>query len=701
MKSARACWLLTYLFFSATLAHAAPAVDPKEVTLKADTLTVDVPADRYRAQGSVQIRQQDLSLLADSVTYRRLTGDTIAEGGIFLEKGGDTLRGDRLSLNLVSQQGEVLNGELFIKKSNFRVRAERLQKTGAEDYRMERGTFTTCDGDNPSWRFEARKVVVTLDEFATARDAVFYVGDMPLLYTPYLIFPANTERQSGLLLPKLGHSTKKGFYLEQPYYWAINPSQDATFTLDIETSRGVGLGADYRYLRPHGSEGMLEAFGIYDSKARQFRAELDQKHLELLSPNLTLASNIHLISDRDYYKDFGEISGDYNRQLLESSASFSRRWERYGVSGEIRYTEDLEAPSNDATLQRLPALGFIAAGEKLGPLFFSMNSALINFQREEGLTGQRFDLHPRLTYYAKPARRLDLSLYGGYQQRMYSSKGGPAESGFQQRGQADAGGSLSLPLERVYQARLRHSLIPSLEYGFVQKRRDDDLPFFDYGDRVLGQSAVRWSLASVVTEKFAREGAPDEYRDLLYLKLSQGYQFSGERRNLGIPADQGSPREQVAPRDLLTLVDEGHRLTDLMLEGLLTPGRGVSLALDGRYNTVDGTLSTANVGLDVKGEGRNRAFVSYRHSRNQLDYLEGRFSFPISSQFSADLLGRYSLDRDDFLESRYALEYKRQCWSVILAYSDRVGSRDIPREKEFTINFSLAGLGALGPVRAF
>ena len=184
MKPARAIWLITYLLFSATSALAASAPSDKEVTLRADKLSVDVPSDSYRAQGSVQITQGGVSLLADSVIYRRLSGDAVAEGGVLLERGGDTLKGDRLSLNMISQQGELQNGELFIKKSNFKVRAERLQKTGAADYRMDRGTFTTCDGEKPSWRFEARKIEVTLEEFATARDAVFYAGDVPVFYTP-------------------------------------------------------------------------------------------------------------------------------------------------------------------------------------------------------------------------------------------------------------------------------------------------------------------------------------------------------------------------------------------------------------------------------------------------------------------------------------------------------------------------------------
>ncbi|MBU5638649.1 LPS assembly protein LptD [Geomonas sp. Red69] len=709
MKPARALWLLTYLLFSAALAHgkekaifsskpvspvsATPAdkaaspekvtLPDKEATLKADSLFVDSPTDSYRAEGNVQILQGGGSLLADSVIYRRLTGDTLAEGDVLLERGGDTMKGDRLSLNLLTQNGELTNGELFIKKSNFRLRAPRLLKTGEDDYRVEQGTFTTCDGEHPSWRFEAKKVDVTLNEYATARNAVFYVDDFPIFYTPYLVFPANTDRQSGLMIPKLGFSSKKGFYLDQPYYWAIDPSQEATFDLDLESSRGVGAGVDYRYLRPNDSQGRLRAFGIYDTNESKFRGELQQKHLELLTPELTLASTVHLVSDRRYYLDYGEFSGEYNRQLLESSVSFDRRWERYGLSGALRYDQDLEAANNRATLQRLPTFGFIAAGEKVGPLFLSMDSSLTNFEHAVGPTGQRLVLHPRVSYYAKPAGILDFSLFGAFQQRLYNAGGDTPETGWRQIGQADGGGSLSLPLERIYDGTLRHLLVPSLQYNYVQRRSDEDLPFYDYGDRVLGQSIAYWSVANTFTRKYAREGMPDEYRDILYLKLSQGYQFSGQRR------------------DLLTLVDEGNRLTDLMLESVVSPLQELSLLVDGRYNTTDNQLSTANLGVQFKGEGRNQATVTYRHSRDQLDYLGAGVTFPLTSQLTADLLGRYSFDKGGFLESRYAVEYRQQCWSVVLAYSDRVSSHQVSGEKQFTINFSLAGLGSLGPLQTF
>jgi len=676
MKPARALGLLAYLLLLPAAARSAAA--DQEVTLKADSITLDLPSDSYQARGAVRLTRSGASLLADSVLYRRLTGETLAEGHILLEQAGDTLKGDRLSLNLDSKKGELLNGEIFIKKSNFRLYGKRVEKTGDEDYRVERGSFTTCDGEHPSWHFEARDLQVTLDEFATGRDAVFYVGGLPVLYTPYILFPVKTDRQSGLMLPGLGHSSKKGVYYDQPYYWAASPSQDVTFDLDLESSRGAGAGADYRYLTKGGSGGSLQGFGIYDTQAEMFRGELNQRHLELLSPDTTLSSEIHLIADRAYYRDFAENSGEYNRQLLQSTASFDHRWERFALSGEIRYIEDLVSPNNSATLQRLPALDFAAAGSRVGPLFFSMDSSLIHFERVEGVTGERLNLHPRFSLYQKPAGVLDFSLYGGYQERLYSAYGADAH-GAQQAGQADAGSVLSLPLERVYDGWLRHLMTPALEYGYVQSRRQDSLPFFDYGDRVLGQSALTWSLASTVTGKFPQQGGEPEYRDLLYLKLSQGYQFSGERR------------------DLLTLVDPGHRLTDLMLESRITPAKGVAVSLDGRYNPVDNDVSTADLALELKGEGSNPnlAVLGYRYSRDELDYLEGRFAFPITSRFQATLLGRYSFDKGGFLESRYSLEYKRQCWSIIASYSDR------PDNKAFTVNFTLAGIGALVPIRAF
>jgi len=652
------------------------------VHLSADTLSVDVPKERYEAAGSVRMQRDGVTLFADRVTFDNATQDAVAEGQVRLERGDDLLKGSRIWLNLLNRHGELLNGDLFVKKSNFRIRGDRLQKTGDADYHLDHGSFTTCEGDRPSWRFEATDVDVTLNEYATAHHAVFYAGDVPLLYTPYLIFPVLTERSSGLLFPKLGRSTKKGFYLYQPFYWAISPSQDLTLDLDLQSHRGAGLDFEYRYIRKAGSQGTILMNGIYDTTQERYREEISQKHLEQITPRTTFASDITFVGDRAYYRDFGETAGQYNKQLHESSVYLSHRWDRYEAFAGARYVQTLQPSENDpvdntTALQRLPILSFTGAGQKAGPLYFSLDSDAVHFVRDNGGTGERLEAFPRLAYYTRPFDLLDFSAYGGYHQRFYHTFGNDGVSTGQGEGEAHAGAVLGLPLEKVYDGKLRHLVVPQLNYRFVQQKYQEDLPFFDYDDRVLGQSILGWSVANVLTAKEIEADGTPKYRELANLTLSQAYQFSGDRR------------------DLLTLVDRKHHLTDLMLEGRVSPWERFTIATDTRYNPVDNNLSTANVALEARGDGGKEAVVAYRFSKEHVNYLEGRFAFPLAKPLFATVLNRYSLEGGGFLESRYTLEYRRQCWAVSVTYADRTGNR------EFMINFTLAGVGLVGPMKAF
>jgi LPS-assembly protein len=404
----------------------------------------------------------------------------------------------------------------------------------------------------------------------------------------------------------------------------------------------------------------------------------------MFSDTVSLISTIALVSDRDFYRDYGEVAGEYNRQLLESSVALSKRWQHYGLTGELQYVQDLDAPNNRATLQRLPTVTFTGVGEKLGatPFFFFLDSAATNFHRTEGVSGQRFDLHPKLALY-RQAGIFDLALHAGYRERFYNAYGADAGSGSHATGMANAAATVSAPLVRIYDAqwggvqRIRHLLLPEIGYRYGETKNQEQLPFFDYDDRPLGQSMAVWSLASYVTGKLQQADGPPQYRDLLYLKLSQGYQFSGSRR------------------DLLTLVDEGRSLTDLRLESRVTPTSELSLALDSRFNTYQARFSTVSLVTDFADKAGNLAGIGYQYARGDVEYLEGRLGVALVKPFVFNYTSRYSFDRGNFLESRYALEYKRQCWSVILSYSDR------PDNRQFMVNFTLAGIGALGPVKAF
>ena len=100
---------------------------------------------------------------------------------------------------------------------------------------------------------------MTLRGTAAIRHGVFRARGIPLLYVPYALVPINNERQSGFLFPNYGFSNKRGFVWQQPFYWAINKSYDATVTTDVETGARLGAWGEFRYAPNERTEGLLSA----------------------------------------------------------------------------------------------------------------------------------------------------------------------------------------------------------------------------------------------------------------------------------------------------------------------------------------------------------------------------------------------------------------------------------------------------------
>jgi LPS-assembly protein len=220
--------------------------------------------------------------------------------------------------------------------------------------------------------------------------------------------------------------------------------------------------------------------------------------------------------------------------------------------------------------------------------------------------------------------------------------------------------------------RIRHMVTPAIGYSFIQDKGQDRLPFFDYDDRVLGQNLVNWSLTNLLTGRFQSEGT--EYRELLMMRISQGYQLSGERR------------------DLLNGADSHEKVTDLRLEAVANPIKALAIDLDSRFSTNRGKVTTTSLGARLNDNHGNSVGMGYRRTADIADYLQGMVSIALLKPLYLNLTERYSFDRHDFLEQYYAVEYRHQCWSVTVSYRDRPGN------SEFLVNFSLAGIGNIGKV---
>ena len=117
----------------------------------------------------------------------------------------------------------------------------------------------------PDWRLAGSELDVTVDGYGTLKHGRFLARDLPVLYVPYLIFPAKTTRQSGLLFPHLSYSRdKNGLDVEIPFFWAVSESADATFFQRYLEKRGFKEGVEIRYFPSPGSFGTF--YGDYHQR---------------------------------------------------------------------------------------------------------------------------------------------------------------------------------------------------------------------------------------------------------------------------------------------------------------------------------------------------------------------------------------------------------------------------------------------------
>jgi len=417
-----------------------------EVALDAESLAYDQATDTVIARGSVSLTRGDVTLRADEIRYARESGVAEARGNVVLIGPEGTMSGEMARLDVNDETGWVQHASADLVASGYRLEALRLEKGVGARYAIDDGVFTTCRCgglEKPSWSLACKRTDVDLGGIGVARGAQFRIKDTPILWMPLLPFPANTDRQTGFLMPRLGFSNRRGIQYEQPFFWAIDPSRDLTMALDVETEARLGAIAEYRYVRSRETQGHFTV--AYYNEAIRGRPEgtiaLTPEQLDIPEHRFVFAGrhDAPFLWDSHHYLDLFAVSDDqFLREIdnftASAGASVALRTTPYtrsrtGVlktwSGglallDVSYFQDLVDPRS-TTPQRLPqARAEHRLGLFDGRVVARIAAEGVDFQRQEGFDGVRGDLMPELFVPFRAGRVLHGSFTGRLRETAYA-----------------------------------------------------------------------------------------------------------------------------------------------------------------------------------------------------------------------------------------------------------------------------------------
>lgn len=249
---------------------------PGELYMEADQLVRDDQNGVTTAEGNVEIRYEDRTLRADRLVYKEAPPppagqsrvhdkDAPAQGVIrafghvqVIHDDGSVEFANQMTLDDKMQAAVAMGFSARIKdkhtNQNILLAGDSAVRRSEDIQELNKAIYTPCPicvGDQPkepTWSITADRVVQdSVHHLIYYRHARIRVLGIPIMYFPvFWHADPSAERSSGLLAPKIGASSRRGFSYEQPYLWVISPSADLQISPQISTKANPFLNLHYR-----------------------------------------------------------------------------------------------------------------------------------------------------------------------------------------------------------------------------------------------------------------------------------------------------------------------------------------------------------------------------------------------------------------------------------------------------------------------
>ena len=679
------------------------AVDsPLRTVVLANPETIQLEAGQFEAQigdspaasmtGGVLLRRDDKIAGAESARYVPQQRALLLEGGVRYEDPGTQIMSRSAEFGYELGRIRFEGAEFSLGSRNARGAADVIEINQSGTLSLGGVEYTTCPPGSEDWLLQGKSIELdTAEGVGTARGMKLRFKNVPILYLPYISFPISDARKSGILTPEIGSSGRSGNEIRVPYYWNIAPNYDATVTPRLLTSRGLQLETQFRYLTGR-NEGSITADYLPDDRIiDESRHQIRYNHRTLFNNGWRNRINFREVSDSQYFEDLGGSLSISSITHLDRHVSFDYFSEHFSLFAQVQdfqTIDDAILPS-DQPYQRLPQVLF-NANWPVSVFDLGIDSEVVNFDRDTGVTGWRFNAAPsveipltRPGWFFTPAIALDYTRYD-------LSNTLPGAANELTRTVPIASVDTGLILERAMANSNRVQTIePRMLYVSIPFRNQDDLPIFDTitpdinlvqlyrKNRFLGVDRIGDTehLSIGVTSRILDL---DTGREIMTATIGQTRYFGD--RNVTLP---GVPATTL-------------RQSDYIAQLQFPLFNNFNFDIGQQWATGENGTTKSEARLQYRPSGNKILNVAYRFRRDSLEQGDLSWSWPIASSWN--FLGRYNYSfRDqEVLEQFFGLEYESCCWGLRLVSRRHISTRDGTRDSSFGLQLVLKGMSSVG-----
>jgi hypothetical protein len=213
-------------------------------------------------------------LVGDTILYNDSTKLVLARGDTLIlrdptQGAADVVALGEMRYNVEARRGSVSNISTALESGErWYVRGARAgfvsdtSRGSQTAFYVRNGMITSCDDSIPDYHFQTKEIKLISRNLMVARPAVLYIGDVPVMWLPFIFQDMRSGRRSGILTPRFGLSelfrnspTYRRHIENLGYYFAFSDYMDFQTTLDWRSGSNsregdpgwVRLNGEWRY----------------------------------------------------------------------------------------------------------------------------------------------------------------------------------------------------------------------------------------------------------------------------------------------------------------------------------------------------------------------------------------------------------------------------------------------------------------------
>ena len=701
------------------LADVPRTTPPESSNIEISAAKTEVSEGQLLFSGGVVVRQGYQQMTADEASFDRTTDTAVAVGDIELREPGIMLRGSSVTYDSRTREAAISEARFVLHEAHLAGVAGGLTRRGDGDIEINDGAVTFCAPEDPAWILRADSLDLEPDEgVGEARGVSLEVAGTPVLYLPWLQFPIDDRRKTGLLFPDIGSDTRGGLDITLPAYWNLAPNYDLLYAPRLIQERGLLHQLAGRWLDDNAGHWELDSAWMSDDT--KYRGELDGNDGErwllglrqhaYIGGSLRTQINYNKVSDANYIRDLDNQTLSAQRQTsLLQLARVDWLGEDWTVQVEAQQFQQLADDIRD-DYKKLPQVTAQWRGstpfEQLNPIALVQYS---NFDSDDQrITGQRLysevgGSYPMLwqSGFLRPTikyRYLKYDLEGLPSEREASPDAGSAVFSL------DAGLLFERATELAGEA-MTQTLEPRAYYLYSSFTEQNGLPDFDSAELTFSYNQL------FRATRFSGNDRLDDANQMALGVTTRFFSDADGRERLNASIGQiiyFRDREVRLITDDPALDSQG---SSVAAEFNWLPSDAWSVRSSLLYDPYESNFEAASVQVQHR-PGDGSVFNMGYAKREPLPTLQQQpvneqanisAYYPLDDNWSIFGALEYSLEASNSVEDMLGVEYDDCCWRVRMLYMRYVdtasGLPDFTNpdfEKALQFQFVLKGMGGFG-----